>query len=812
MIFNMKFHIITIFFLQFILIASTPLLAQNIVNPSTIDVNNLSDAQIKRVIQEIQTRGLTQDQAIALAKAQGATQTQIDQLMVRIQQQQMNPSDTSSWNKADVLVANPSAKAYSSPKARVVVSEKTKKIFGYQLFNSQNLSFEPAVNIPIPQNYILGISDQISINVWCASQTKYQLTIDKSGAITIPDVGPVYLAGISFEKGQSLIKNRLMAIYSGMSGEFPNTWAEVNLGAVRSMKITVIGEINAPGTYTLPSTASAFNALYLSGGPNENGSFREIKLIRDGVTIKTIDVYDFLINADPAANVQLREQDILFIPTYKTHVEIDGEIKRKGIFELKNNETVSDLIRFAGGFGDKAYTQTLSVVRNNNKEREVRNVNDSDYTKYSLMNGDVVTIDAILNRFSNRVAITGAVFHPGNFELTSGMKLTDLIKRADGLREDAFMNRGLISRIKEDNTLENVSFDLKEVMAGRSDIVLRKEDKVLIRSIIELREARTVNIIGEVIKPETFEYQENMTLGDLIFKAGGFREEADISVIEVTRRLSYEQAAKVTDKMNDIFQFNITRDLKLSLNDASFKLMPFDEVYVRRAPGFRDQGTIFITGEVVYSGTYAISNKNERISNIVKRAGGLMPDAFISGATLTRTYKLSGAEIESKKQIIKKDTISANNVSAETKSYAVGIELNKILAKPGSSIDLLLQPGDVLNIPRELQTVKVSGSVMNPLALTYERRLCLRKYIDLAGGYDDMARKSKTYVIYPNGTTLSTRGFIFRRTPRITPGSEIIVPRKPERRGSDNTMKWITIASAMSSLTIAVATVVNLTK
>jgi protein involved in polysaccharide export with SLBB domain len=812
MIFNMKFHIITIFFLQFILIASTPLLAQNIVNPSTIDVNNLSDAQIKRVIQEIQTRGLTQDQAIALAKAQGATQTQIDQLMVRIQQQQMNPSDTSSWNKADVLVANPSAKAYSSPKARVVVSEKTKKIFGYQLFNSQNLSFEPAVNIPIPQNYILGISDQISINVWGASQTKYQLTIDKSGAITIPDVGPVYLAGISFEKGQSLIKNRLMAIYSGMSGEFPNTWAEVNLGAVRSMKITVIGEINAPGTYTLPSTASAFNALYLSGGPNENGSFREIKLIRDGVTIKTIDVYDFLINADPAANVQLREQDILFIPTYKTHVEIDGEIKRKGIFELKNNETVSDLIRFAGGFGDKAYTQTLSVVRNNNKEREVRNVNDSDYTKYSLMNGDVVTIDAILNRFSNRVAITGAVFHPGNFELTSGMKLTDLIKRADGLREDAFMNRGLISRIKEDNTLENVSFDLKEVMAGRSDIVLRKEDKVLIRSIIELREARTVNIIGEVIKPETFEYQENMTLGDLIFKAGGFREEADISVIEVTRRLSYEQAAKVTDKMNDIFQFNITRDLKLSLNDASFKLMPFDEVYVRRAPGFRDQGTIFITGEVVYSGTYAISNKNERISNIVKRAGGLMPDAFISGATLTRTYKLSGAEIESKKQIIKKDTISANNVSAETKSYAVGIELNKILAKPGSSIDLLLQPGDVLNIPRELQTVKVSGSVMNPLALTYERRLCLRKYIDLAGGYDDMARKSKTYVIYPNGTTLSTRGFIFRRTPRITPGSEIIVPRKPERRGSDNTMKWITIASAMSSLTIAVATVVNLTK
>ena len=784
--------------------------AQVPVNPATVDVNNLSDGQIQRIMQEIQTRGLTQDQAIVLAKAQGASQTQIDQLMIRIQQQQMNPSDTLSTNKADYPSANTSRKAYTSPKARVVVSEKTKKIFGYQLFNSQNLSFEPAVNIPIPQNYILGISDQLSINVWGASQTKYQLTIDKSGAITIPDVGPVYLAGLSFEKGQSLIKNRLMAIYSGMAGEFPNTWAEVSLGAVRSIKINVIGEINAPGTYTLPSTASAFNALYLSGGPNENGSFREISLIRDGVTIKTIDVYDFLINADPTANVQLREQDILFVPNYKTRVEIAGEIKRKGIFEIKNSETVSDLIRFAGGFSEKAYTHALTVVRNNDREREVRSVADTDFGKFTLQNGDSIRADSILNRFSNRVAIKGAVFHPGNFELTPGMKLSDLIKKADGLREDAFMNRGLISRIKEDNSPENISFDIKEVMQGSNDIVLRKEDKVLIRSIFELREARTVSIVGEVIKPETFGYEENMTLGDLIFKAGGFRDQADLSVVEVTRRLTYEQAAKVTDKMNDIFQFALTRDLKLSPADAAFKLQPFDEVYVRRAPGFRDQGTIFISGEVVYVGTYAISDKNERISNAVKRAGGLMPGAFISGATLTRTYKLSPAEIEAKKQMIKKDTTLTDKILDETRSYPVGIELNKILASPGSSIDLLLQPGDVLNIPRELQTVKVSGSVMNPLALTYEKRLSLRKYIDMAGGYDDRAKKSRTYVIYPNGTTASTSGFIFQRSPRITPGSEIIVPKKPERKGGDNTMKWISIASAMSTLAIAVATLVKL--
>jgi len=805
----MRFHTITFLLIQFILIVSTTLFAQVPTNPSSVDVNSLSDAQIQRIMAEMQTRGLTQDQAIALAKAQGASQTQIDQLTARIQQLQMNPSDTLS-SKSDYSSANNTRKAYTSTKARVTVSEKTKKIFGYQLFNSQNLSFEPAVNIPIPQSYILGINDQLTINVWGASQTKYLLIIDKNGAITIPDVGPVYLAGLSFEKGQSLIRNRLMAIYSGMAGEFPNTWAEVSLGAVRSMKINVIGEINAPGTYTLPSTASAFNALYLSGGPNENGSFREIRLIRDGVTFKTIDVYDFLINADPTANVQLREQDILFVPNYKTRVEIAGEIKRKGIFEIKNSETMSDLIRFAGGFGDKAYTHALTVIRSNDREREVRSVTDADFGKFVLQNGDSIRADSILNRFSNRVAIKGSVFHPGNYELTPGMKLSDLIKKADGLREDAFMNRGLISRIKEDNSPENISFDLKEVMQGGNDIILRKEDKVLINSIFKMREKRIVNIVGEVMKPDSMEYQENMTLGDLIFKAGGFREEADISVVEVSRRLNYEEASKVTDKMNNIFQFALTRDLKLSQTDAAFKLMPFDEVYVRRAPGYRNQGTIQITGEVIYAGTYAISDKNEKISQIIKRAGGLIPGAFISGATLTRTYNLSEAEIEKKKQLMKRDTTLRDSLVSLKNTYPVGIELEKILANPGSSIDLLLQPGDVINVPRQLQTVKVSGNVMNPLALTYEKRIKLRRYIDRAGGYDDRAKKSRTYVIYANGTTASTRGFIFRKVPRITPGAEIIVPKKPEK--ADNTMKWISIASALASVATAVATLVIVTR
>ena len=806
---NIKLFLLVFTLILFIL--QENVIGQITTNPATVDINALNDAQIQKIMQEITSRGLTQEQAITLAKAQGATQTQIDQLLTRIQQQPLNPNDSVTTTKTPNRPITTTQKASTPTKPKVAISEKTKKIFGFQLFNSENLSFEPSVNIPIPQNYILGIGDQISISVWGASQTRYQLSINKNGSIIIPDIGPVYLSGTTFEKGQALIKNRLMSIYSGMAGQFPNTWAEVSLGEIRSIKINVIGEINTPGTYTLPATASAFNALYLSGGPNENGSFREIKLIRDGQTFKIIDVYAFLINADPEANVQLREQDILFVPAYSARVEMDGEVKRKGLFEIKTSETLTDLVRFAGGFGDKAYTYSMTVLRNNRKEKEVRTVPNEDFGKFNLQNGDYIKADSILNRFSNRVSISGAVFHSGNFELTPGMMLSDLIKKADGLKEDAFMNRGLISRLKNDKSPENISFDIKEIMQGKNDIPLRKEDRVQINSIFEMREARSIEISGEIQKPASFPFQENMTLGDLIFKAGGFKEGADLSVIEVTRKLSYEQAAKVTEKMNNIFQFSISRELQLSSADAAFKLLPFDAVYVRRAPGYRETGTFQISGEVAYAGIYAISDKNERISDAIKRAGGVIRGAYVNGATLTRTYKLSTAEIEKKKQLMKMDTTLKDSLLTMAKSYPVGIELNKILETPGSNIDLLLQPGDEINIPQELQTVKVSGSVMNPLALTFQKNLTLRNYINSAGGYSYLAIKSKTYVVYPNGNTATNRGlFFFRSSPKLTPGAEIIVPRRPEKKETDSVLKWISMASTMSTVAIAIATLLKL--
>jgi len=502
-------HIIIFFFL---LVITPSLIAQTIpANAASVNVNTLSDAQIQKIIDEMQSRGLSMDQAIALAKAQGASQAQIDQLTVRISQLGAGGTGTTG-GAATGQEPKYAPKDQITVKKEVEVSEKAKRIFGYQIFNSKNLTFEPDVNIPISENYSLGIGDQLSINVWGASQQRYQLTIDKSGAINIPDVGPVNLRGVSFETGKAMIKNRLMEIYNGMTGEFPNTWAEVTLVGGRSIKMVVIGEINTPGSYTLPANAAAFNALYLSGGPNENGSLREIRLIRDGATVKTIDVYDFLLKGDPSANIQLREQDILFVPNYKTRVEIAGQVKHPGYFEMKKNETLNNLITFAGGYSENAYAQSITITRNNEKEREVKTIAAADFDKTTLQNGDLVLIDQLLDRFSNRVAINGAVFHPGNYELTPGMKLSDLIKSADGLREDAFMNRGLISRRNPDNTLATISFDVKEVTDGHNDLLLQKEDQVLIRSLFDMREAQTVKIFGEVAKPDTIRYHDNMTL------------------------------------------------------------------------------------------------------------------------------------------------------------------------------------------------------------------------------------------------------------------------------------------------------------
>ena len=764
-------------FIMLIFMGITTAISQNI---STTNVQNLSDSQIAAIVQKVQSSGLTMDQAIALAKAKGATQTQINQLMSRISQLQGQPQSGTQTNAAELNKST--LKTNYSKKATFNASPIVKKTFGYNLFNNKNLTFNPAVNLPTPENYVLGAGDELMINVWGASQQTYQLPIDKSGNIYIPSLGPVYVAGMNFNDAAKKIKKRLTEIYSGLAKKQPDTWAMVTLSNLRSIRINMVGAVNVPGTYYLPATATVFNALYLSGGPNKNGSFRNIKLIRNNKTIQTIDVYDFLMSGQAKGNVQLRDQDVIFIPVYQVRVETKGQFKRKNYFSLKKGESLSDLLRYAGGFSDSAYRSMVTVNRITDKEKEILDVNQSKYSAFTLQNGDVIQANTILNRFKNRITISGAVYRPGNYQLLPGMTLSELIAKAEGVKENAFSNRGIIIREKKDLTKKTIPFDVKKVISGVTNIPLKREDKIIINSIENMRQSRNVNISGEVQKTGTFPYYENMTVGDLIFLANGFKPGATGLEVEVARRNDSLEAAKPNSNIARVFILKVDKNLKLNETGSNFKLKPYDNVFVRKAPGYVTQRNVTIKGEVVYPGKYTIQSKNERISDLLKRVGGLTRFAFTPGATLKRYKKGNSAQQERLKEI----TMSSDSTfkldslqQAQIKKNYTMVELNlpKIMSHPGSNADYVLKEGDEINIPEVKQTVTVTGAVMNPITLSYQAGKTALYYINKAGGYSNNAKRAKVYIVYANGTTSVGKD-------NIQPGSQIVVPLRPKRNGN----------------------------
>jgi protein involved in polysaccharide export with SLBB domain len=776
-------------------------------NPASINVNNLSDQQIQQIVTEVNSRGLTIDQAAQMAQMQGATPIQIEQLKRRIQELNFsggkpiaNPAPQSVQTKTSVREA-------FSEKAVVKASPEVKRIFGFQFFNSDKLTFEPPINIPTPQNYVLGIDDELTVSIWGASQQTYQLPIETNGAVNIPDIGPIYVSGMEFSKAKELIKRRLIAIYSGMDGSSPNTYADVSISNLRSIKVNVIGEVMVPGTYTLPSTASAFNALYLSGGPNENGSFRNIQLIRDNKTIKTIDVYDYLVNANMEGNIQLREQDVIYIPTYKKRVEASGAFKRTGIFELTEKENLSDLIRYLGGFADQAYQSQLSLTRITNTEKKVIDINQSIFESFVPKNGDSIVASEIIKRFENRISISGAVFRPGTYELTEGLTLSGLIKKAQGVTENYFSNRGLILRLQNNLTPMTLSFNVDDILKGTNDITLQREDRVIIQNIFSMREKRTVQILGEVQNPGEFNFTDNMTLKDLIFKANGFTEAASESFIELARRHNYSESSLMGDELVKLYQFNIDRKLNLDPKGDTLHLQPFDYIYVRKAPSYHQQRTVSISGEVRYPGAYSIGSKKERVSDLIARAGGLTPDAFIRGARMKRSNPDSIQKVE----ILRNSLPDSLMTKAEKQisSDKLELRLEDILRNPGSAFDYMLKDGDQIIIPEVSQEVRISGEVQNPIGLAYQNGKGLKYYIKRSGGFSDNAKKSKTFVIYSDGTTQVTSIFFGHDYPSIEPGCQIIVPQKPEKQKIDNTGKWLGIASTMATVAIAISTLVK---
>lgn len=771
------------------------------INPREVEISELSDSQIRRLYNEIENRGLSEQQATSLAMARGFSRQQIRDLRKRFEELEQKPvaAQTDTLQQSSVF-------GELTEKKQFEATEEEKKLFGFDFFNSERLTFEPGVNLPASDSYIIGIGDEISIDVWGASQQSYQINVDRAGNINIPNAGTVSVQGLTLKEAREKIFDKLALIYSDLKGEEPNTFANIYLGRIRPINVHVIGEVFAPGSYTLPGSATAFNALYLAGGPDMQGSFREIHVIRDGKIIQKLDVYEYLINGKSDENVTLRDDDVIMVPTYNNRVRMAGEFKRNGIFEGKDGETVADMLRYAGGFTDKAYSHRLEMFRNDSRQTRFKSISASEFEKVTIQNGDSIVAGEINDRIEDRVVIQGAVMRPGNYELQEDLTLSQLVEKADGLREDAFMPRGQVLRLDENLQLENVPFDVRELISGDYDLDLQREDVVTIYSIDSLRQERTLTIRGEVQQPGTFDYRDGTTLADLIAMAGGLNETAARSYIEVARRLSHEEAAQYQQQTGHLYQFTVSRDLELNKKDGNFELKPYDQVSVRKAPGYAESGSVRLTGEVTYSGEYNLNSRQERLSSVIKRAGGLTADAFPEGAMLTREVELSSKEKRMRKQLMESDsTLQFDDIGFEV----LAIDLEEVVENPGSKEDVILREGDELHIPRELQTVKISGEVLNPVSIPYVEGKGLKYYVNQGGGFAEEARKRKTYVVYPNGRAAATnKVFVFNNYPKVLPGSEIVVPQKPEKEGLPPSA-WVSIGSSVASMALTVVSIVN---
>lgn len=797
-------------------------------NYSDVKVDELTEAQIAQLMQRAESVGYNDAQLEQMAAAQGMKPAEIVKLRARVAKiRKTNTSD----NKVNVQATDDfSERTYedtdSTSRRRGNLNNNAKtdlrdafgnlipKIFGAELFKNNDIRFEPNMRMATPKSYIIGPDDQLLVDLTGDNEANYKLQVSPDGNIRMQYVGLVQVGGLSIEQATSKIRSVMSRTYPALKNGRTNV--SVNLGNIRSIKITLLGEVVKPGSYTLSSLSTVFNALSASGGPNDNGSFRKIQVIRNNKIVSTIDVYNFLLNGVQTGNIRLQDQDVINIPVYQTRVEMSGEVKRPALYEVLNNESLEDVISFAGGFSNKAYTAKIKVLQNTNKERRITDVNADDFRKYNPLNGDKYLVEAILDRFANRVEIVGAVFRPGPYELENGLTLKQLIQKADGLKEDAFLNRGYISRLNPDNSLALLSFDVDKVLKGTEpDITLRREDKVTISSIFDLREEYKVDIKGEVRKPGLFDYADGMTLESLIQMAGGFKEGATPNRIEIARRIKNADANSISAKTAEILNVKISGDLKLQ--DTTFVLQPFDIVSIRSSEGYRVQQQVKVEGEVLYPGIYTITRKDERISDIIKRAGGLTILSFAEGASLKRpgpeksieeelkrdkNGKLIGGKSASNKNAIDKEEEEMQKMAnlkrlqgvgvqdtaqliQEVKilgSDLVGIDLIKILKSPASKYDLLMEDGDVIRVPKQLQTVKVTGEVLRPTNIVYSPNKSMKQYINGAGGFTYSANKKSAYIQYANGSVDAGSKFLFfNNYPVVKPGAEIFVPKRAPR-------------------------------
>lgn len=790
------------------------------VDLKNINVDNLTDEQIQKFMQRAESSGLSQSQLEELARQRGMSEIEISKLRTRIYT--LNPdlaeATTSQGGTPSLsrLREDPVDPDPFTNSTDVFEVNNYFPIFGIDFFSQQDdeVEFSNSLNIPTPENYILGAGDELIIDIYGASEMMYQNTISPEGQIIISGIGPIKVGGSSVKQARSRILNKLSTIYSGLGS---NTFAQLSVGNIRTIKVSLIGNVAKAGTYTVNSFSNIMNVLYLGGGPTSKGSFRQIRLIREGKKVAVFDIYDYLFSPEDAENPVLQDGDIIIIDPYLNRISLTGFVKQPAKFEMLGSETVSDLLKYSGGFAEHAFTESLLIERSNEKMKSVVSVSKDQFDSVRLQNGDSIHIGKIVNRFENRVSISGAVFRPGGYELVEGMLLSDLIKKAEGLREDAFLGRGNIFRLNDNLTLKNISFSVEDVKEGKEDVLLQAEDKVVIQSIFDLRASLKVQIKGEVRSPGTYQYLDGMTVEDLITRSGGFKESANKSVVEVSRQLSSENGE--IDRTAEIFTFNIDESLKLSDSASAFELKPFDVVLIKRSSFFHTQKLVKIEGEVLFPGFYSLETREDKISDLIKRAGGLTDFAYADGATILRRtefYNDTLTEIEVDedleadiyrsrrlKELQQRDAESIISKLGEKES--IGINLDESIQNPGSKFDLILKDGDVISVPKELQTVRVRGNVLYPNTIRYEPGMSAKRAISSSGGFTDDARPRKTYVIYANGSAKRTKSFLwFKAYPNLEPGAEVIVPQRVREREPLNAQQLIGISSSLATLVLVI--------
>jgi protein involved in polysaccharide export with SLBB domain len=754
------------------------------------------------------------------AKASGMTDAQIQQEINKQFRQQSNDGQTTIASNAEVSDRSDVPEeelllSEQSVTARLSGTDMKNIVFGREIFSNRNLSFAPDMNIPTPRNYILSGGDEVFINVWGDSELNLKLKISPEGTVLIPNLGPVAVSGLTVDGAECRLRQELGRIMTTLSDGEPNTHVSVSLSQIRSIKVNIVGEAIAPGTYTLPSFATLFNALYIAGGVNDIGTLRSIKLYRNSKKAAELDVYDYLLNGQSATNIRLEENDMIMVGPYEQLVVVQGKVKRNRIFEIRKGETLQQVLDMAGGFTGDAYTRDVQVKRKSDRFYQIATINREKFTSFHMQDGDSLLVDSVVPFYENRLIITGAVWRPGEYELTTEIHtIKQLVEQAAGLKGDEFTGRAQLTRLNPDFTTTMVAVDIINILNGTvNDIELQKEDQLHIPSLFDLREPYTIKVSGAVNKPDTLiPYKYNMTVEDAILLAGGLCESAAAVNVEVARRLKDPYMRENTDRIAETFSFNLNDNLTLKHGETIFTLEPYDEVYIRRSPGYQEQQVVQINGEITFSGHYVLAEKNERLSSIVSKAGGITPDAYIKGASLRR--KLSEDDQQRIRSLVDMgDNQGSDSVIVDMsniKDYAVGIDLDMAVKYPGSEHDMVLQDGDKLYIPRYQSTVKISGSVNYPNSITYIKGMSVKNGLSNAGGYNDIARKYPM-VIYMNGKVETTRRtfIFFRKYPKVEPGCEIVVPAKRDWENRTTLAERLSIATSTTSVAAMVTSIIN---